>query len=195
MILLEVPYMNGSEEFVNYLHKSIQIKLPKDYTENEYTEELAETYVDTESYSYIKKSNKEFQIKIYKENDKYYIRVSSETPLNNLDVVINYVFLDQSPKRLYSIDYDNGVIHFSEELVEDYKINYQYSNLLVTGKKSEQLSEEQFNFVNDNVNIKNYIENSSVSFLYKKTREEHRNITPILKNLKVNYILKDAISL
>ena len=96
---------------------------------------------------------------------------------------------------MYSVNYDLGLIHFSEKTSKDYKIEYQYDSIICTGKSAHQLLTPEFNMVNNNINIKNYKENSLIYFLYKKEVIVHRNLTPVIQDLKLNYIIKDDISL
>ena len=46
--------------------------------------------------------------------------------------------------------------------------------------------------VNNNINVKNYKENSLIYFLYKKEVIVHRNLTPVIQDLKLNYIIKSC---
>ena len=52
-----------------------------------------------------------------------------------------------------------------------------------------------FNIVNKTINIKNFKENSYISLLYKNENMHHRNITPIVNNLKINYITNNENSI
>ena len=82
-----------------------------------------------------------------------------------------------------------------EKRLQEYKIEYQYDSIICTGKSAHQLLTPEFNMVNNNINIKNYKENSLIYFLYKKEVIVHRNLTPVIQDLKLNYIIKDDISL
>ena len=121
--------------------------------------------------------------------------LESEQKLKNLKLNIQYTYKNNNPKNLYSVNYDLGLIHFSEKTSKEYKIEYQYDSIICTGKSAHQLLTPEFNMVNNNINIKNYKENSLIYFLYKKEVIVHRNLTPVIQDLKLNYIIKDDISL
>ena len=196
-MLLEVPYINGYNEFLEYFSKEVYIEIPKDYNETEFQLELSESEVilDSLTYSNILNLNIDFKIIIKDINKKFYIILNSEQNLNDLKLELQYTYKNIKPKKLYSIDYDKGLVHFSEKTTKKYSIEYQHDNLLCTGKSAIQLLSEDFNIVNKNINIKNYKENSSIFFLYKKQEISHRNLSPVLQDLKLNYIIKDDISL
>lgn len=196
-MLLEVPYINGYNEFLEYFSKEIYIHIPSNFDAYIYKTELSEVEILLDSLSYINTSNLSinFKIKIEKIIEKYYLIIESEQILNNLKLSIQYTYKNTRPKKLYSIDYEKGVIHFSEKTIKNYEITYSYDNVICTGKSATQLLNKDFNSVNKNINIKNFKENSSIFFLYKKEEVSHRNLTPVLQDLKLNYIIKDDISI
>lgn len=196
-MLLEVPYINGYNEFLEYFSKEVYINIPSDYNNSYYKTELSESEVILESLAFINISNiiLDFKIKLEKIKEKYYLIIESERNLNNLKLSIQYTYKNIRPKNLYSINYTEGIIHFSEKTTKNYEISYSYDNLICTGKSAKQLLNKEFNEVNKTINVKNLKENSSIFFLYKKEEISHRNLTPVLQDLKLNYIIKDDISL
>lgn len=196
-MLLEVPFINGFNEFIEYFSKEISIDIPSDYDSNVYKLELLETEVleDSITFSNILSLNIDFKINIEKEDKTYFLYVLGEEVLENLKLSVQYTYKNINPKSLYSVDYTKGLIFFSEETDTEYEVEYEYDNILCTGKDATQLVAEDFNMVNGNINIKNYKENSLLFFLYKKNEIVHRNLTPVLKDLKLNYIIKDDVSL
>ena len=196
-MLLEVPFINGFNEFIEYFSKEISIDLPSDYNLNFYKIELLEYEVleGSVTYSNILSLNLDFKISIEKEDKTYFVYVLGEEALNNLKLSVQYTYKNINPKDLYSVDYDRGLVYFSEPTTVDYEIEYDFDNILCTGKAATQLVAEDFNMVSGNINIKNYKENSLLFFLYRKNEIIHRNLTPVLKDLKLNYIIKDDISL
>lgn len=196
-MLLEVPYINGYDEFLEYFSKEAYIEIPKNYNNYIYELELSEAEVLSESLSYnnILNLGLTFKVSIKERNSKFFVTIESQEFLNDLKLSIQYTYKNTRPKKLYSVDYTNGLVHFSEKTVKKYEIIYEYDNMICTGKAANQMFNEDFNSVNKNINIKNFKENSSIFFLYKKEEVSHRNITPVLQDLKLNYIIKDDISL
>ena len=193
--LTEIPYINGYKEFLELLSKQIKINI-KDYV-FKYTVELSEENILNDSLSFINQSQniKHITIELRQENKKYFLDISSPESLIDTDLLINYTFNNTNPKKLYSVDYDNSTIHFSESLDKPLNISYKFDNILVVGKKAKQLTEEEYSLVNKTINIKNFKENSYISFLHKNENISHRNITPIVNNLKINYITNNEQSI
>lgn len=193
--LIEIPYNNGHKEFLELLTKQIKIHIA-DYVFN-YTVELSEDSIVNESLSFINQSQniKKINIELRQENNKYFLDISSPESLVDTDLLISYTFNNTNPKKLYSIDYANSIIYFSEDLDEAINVSYNFDNILTTGKQAYQLSGEEYNIVNKTINIKNFKENSYISFLYKNENMHHRNITPIVNNLKINYITNNENSI
>lgn len=198
MRLLEIPFINGYTEFIEYFSKEFTIELNSTYGEREYTLELDELKVLEKSlvYTFPERVFEDLEVSIKKnEDNKYLIHFISVNPLSNLKVIVNYTYENTDPKYLYSVDYTKGIIHFSENIDRDYKITYEADNLISTGKQAKQLKEEDFIEVDKIFNIRNYKDNTSIFFLYKNDVTEHRNVTPILQDIKINYIIKDDLSL
>ena len=196
-MLLEIPFINGYNEFVEYFSKEIYIDLDENFNFNTYEIELLEDSVTEDSITYLDvlNSNIDFNLKLIVRDKIYYIVIESAQILQNLKLNIQYTYKNNNPKNLYSIDYSTGIVFFSEKTSKEYSIEYEYDNLICIGKASKQLLETDFNFVSKIINIKNYKENSLISFLYKKENTVHRNITHVIHDLKLNYIIKDDISL
>ena len=196
-MLLEVPFINGYNEFIEYFSKEIYVELGSTYDSYIHEVELLEVAVleDSVSYTDVLNSTLDFKIKLETRNGINYLVLESEQKLKNLKLNIQYTYKNNNPKNLYSVNYDLGLIHFSEKTSKDYKIEYQYDSIICTGKSAHQLLTPEFNMVNNNINIKNYKENSLIYFLYKKEVIVHRNLTPVIQDLKLNYIIKDDISL
>lgn len=195
--LLEVPFVNGYNEFLEYYSKKITIKIPANLNENKYMVELLEDEVIKNSLEYILPNNilEEFEVEILEVGDKYYLEIKSESNLPSFNLNFNYTYRNTNPKELYSVDYEKGTIYFSEATGDVIEVRYTYDNILCIGKSAYQLLSNEFNNVNNNINIKNYEENTSIYFIYKNNVIKHRKLTPILKDLKLNYIIKDDMSL
>lgn len=198
MRLFEIPFINGYTEFIEHFSKEFLVQLNNSYSGTIYELELDELKVIEKSliYSFPEEERESLEVSIYKNSDnKYIIKFEDLNNLSNLKVLINYTYESTDPKYLYSIDYEKGIIYFSEPLDKAYKITYNADNLISTGKEARQMDEEEYNEVNKIFNIRNLKDNSSIFFLYKNDTTEHRNITPILQDIKVNYIIKDDLSL
>lgn len=197
--LLEIPFSNGYNEFLEYYTKTSTVVIPSGQTGTEYRLELPEEDINKDSLSYVLpyKGEASYNISIQEEGDKYILVIQSktETPTFPNSILINYTYKNLNPKSLYSIDYDKGIIHFSEQLANTLVLEYQYDNILCIGKSATQLMNKDFNNVSNNINIKTFEENSFIYFIYRNNTTEHRQLTPIVKDLKINYILKDEVSL
>lgn len=193
--LLEIPFINGYSEFLEYFSREFLLNISEDTLS--YKIELDEDKVlpKTLTHSFPELSRDSIKVSIEKEGSKYFLKVENTESLKDTKLLVSYTYENTQPKELYSINYTEGVIHFSEPVDKELRIDYKSDNLISTGKAAKQLSEEDYTEVNKVFNIRNPKDNTSIFFLYKDTREEHRNITPILNNIKVNYILKDATSL
>ena len=83
------------------------------------------------------------------------------------------------------------------------KVNYKWAKIADVQKSLRSIVQKGIdNIDTDNRQesfsreaINNFKENSSISFVYKNNIEKHRKLTPIVQNLKLNYILKDDLSL
>ncbi len=198
MKLLEVPFINGYNEFIEYFSKEIIIEIPDNFNKTRYSLELIEEDIFPDTLSYINMTNLNisFNVFITKNNEKSSIIIETYGELlNNLKLKVSYTFKNNEPKYLYSVDYNDGIVYFSEALEKTVSINYKYDNIFTIGKSAKQLKNNDFNNVDNNININNFKENSSISFVYKNNIEKHRKLTPIVQNLKLNYILKDDLSL
>lgn len=195
--LLEVPFVNGYNEFLEYYSKKLTIKIPENLNNSIYTVELLEEEVLKNSLEYVLPNNidDDFEVSIKQIEDKYYLEVKGDTILPSFNLNINYTYRNNNPKDLYSVDYTKGTVFFSEPTSDIIDIEYTYDNILCIGKYASQLSSNEFNNVGGNINIKNYEENTSVYFIYKNNVIKHRKLTPILKDLRLNYIIMDDMSL
>lgn len=197
MKLFEIPFINGYTEFIELFSKEFLIELDNTFNERVYEIELDELKILEKSlnYSFPEEELYSLDIQIFKRDNKYFIKIESSEVLRNLKVSINYTYENTDPKYLYSVDYTKGIIYFSDLVEKDYKISYSSDNLISTGKEARQMEEEEYNEVNKIFNIRNPKDNSSTFFLYKNDVTVHRNVTPILQDMKVNYIIKDDLSL
>lgn len=194
-MLIEVPFINGYKEFEEILSKEMTIEVKEDISN--YTIDLLDTNIIPESISYVNLSENELfiNLKIINSNRKDVLYITSNKSLKNTLLKITYSYNNKNPKGLYSVAYDSGVIYFSEETSKRYNIKYNYDSILCIGKDVNQLDSKDFIHVNKNINISNFKENSYIYFVYKNKAIISRNITPILQNLKLNYITKDEKSL
>ena len=195
--LLEVPFINGYNEFLEYYSKKVTIKIPENLNNVKYTVELLEEEVLKHSLEYILPNSvtEDFEVSIIEIGNKYFLEIKSEHFLPSFNLNFNYTYRNNNPKDLYSVDYTKGTLYFSEPTSDILDVEYTYDNILCIGKSAYQLLANEFINVSNNINIKNYEENTSVYFIYKNNVIKHRKLTPILKDLRLNYIIKDDMSL
>ena len=190
--VLEIPFINGYTEFIEHFSRELTIEARGNLT---HEVELNEPKVLDKTFTYSFPDNvQDIKVSLVKRGSRFYVVLSSDRPLD-VKILVSYTYENIDPKRLYSIDYDRGIIHFSEKIDSEYRITYQSDNLISTGKKARQMEGEEFSEVNKKFNIRNHRDNSSILFLYKNDIQEHRNTTPVLQDMKINYILKDDLSL
>ena len=125
-MLLEVPFINGYNEFIEYFSKEIYVELGSTYDSYIHEVELLEVDVleDSVSYTDVLNSTLDFKIKLETRNGINYLVLESEQKLKNLKLNIQYTYKNNNPKNLYSVNYDLGLIHFSEKTSKDYKIEF-----------------------------------------------------------------------
>lgn len=179
----EMPFINGYSEFLEYFSREITLPL----TAGVHKIELDEDKILEDTLTWTGDAS----VRLIKE-DRWYaeIEVTAGT-----SVSLFYTYENTAPKGLYSVDYPNGLVFFSELVDTDLSVTYRISHLLTTGKKARQMKEEEYSLSENSLTIRNPKDNATIFLLSKKTSIEHRNVTPLVHSLKVNYLLKDERSL
>lgn len=189
----EIPYINGNTEFREVLTKTLDINLPS--TTGDIIQELSEPGILPETVTLMLRSPYVVSHRVEKVGDTWQVIITPSVIGSPLDLTVTYSFVSQGSQRLYSVDYQKGVIWFSERIREALETSYRYDRMLVTGKKAKQLDPRGFNSFAGRVHINNLTEGSEISCLFTKKDSRLQTISPILQDLKVNYITLDRRSL
>lgn len=191
---LEVPFINGYTEFLEIYSKNIIIT--KDNVSTEFKYELSDKEVLPESITYFSNEGEAYlNIRYEKEDDISFLVIKPLTIIPKLNITVQYSYRNIEPKNMYSVDYNLGVVYFSEPTDKELLIEYESDRILLVGKKAHQLDNTQYSYIDGKVNINNFKDNSSIYFVYTKNKNIKRNISPVLQDLKLNYITMDPRSL
>lgn len=192
--LTEVSFINGSEEFKSYRNYTKTIIVDRNSNElSTIRMELNEKEIDLESLS-IEIQGK-YDVPVYWRK----INGSSSNLLEAYltgfvfiegDIIeVNYIGLNEAVSDLYSVDYESGVLYLAAETNVPLNIDYKFYNTMIKGKKAEQLDDEDYQISDTEATVNNYKTDTTYKLIYnvvQKTAEEYT--TPILNNIKVNYI-------
>lgn len=192
---IEVPFINGYTEFLEIFSKTIEVK--RSGVTSNLKIEFTEPDVIPESLSYFTENSEgeNLKLKVVKEDDVSFLVIEIDKHIADLHIKVSYSYRSTEPKNMYSVDYNKGVIFFSEPLETETEVSYESDRIFITGRKGRQLDQTEFSYVEGKVNINNFKENTTISFLYSKKKEVKRNISPVLQDLKMNYITTDSRSL
>lgn len=193
--LTEVAFIDGTSEFKSFrsLTKTYVVK-PEETQSQSITIELPGLNIDTSSL--IVNIENKFEINVY------YKPINNKEPnivelylLNNdifieEDVItLTYLATNTISSQLYSVDYENGILYLAGETNLDLQVDYNFYNTFLTGKKTEQLKEDDYIVTGTEVDIKNFKQNSNYTLLYSTEQTLDKiYTTPVIKNIKVNYI-------
>lgn len=192
---VEVPFINGYTEFVEVFSKTLDVKVGGNLLTPKRIE-FVETEVLPESLTYHSNTDEFYvELSIVREEDTTYLEVTPKGSVKDLDITVSYSYISKEPKHFYSVDYNKGVIYFSEPTDKEVTISYESDKVLLVGKKATQLDESQYSYIDGKVNINNFKDNSTLYFVYTVNKDVKRNVSPTLQDLKVNYITMDPRSL
>lgn len=193
--LTEVAFKNGSEEFKSYRDYFKKRVITQDEGGSQTIKiELAEKEIDVETLV-IEISGK-YDIPVY-------WRKVNGASLNELEIYVtdlnlflaqdvlefSYTALNEAVSNLYSVDYETGVLYLAAETNVPLDVEYQFYNTMVTAKKATQLEPDAYVTTTADATINNYKSDSSYRLIFsikQDVKEEYT--TPVIKNLKVNYL-------
>ena len=190
--LTEVSFIDGSSEFKTYRSydksfiigettKSITLKLDhKEILDTSLEVSLRGRYDVPVYFKYISD----------KETDTVEVYVSGSDLMITEDVIeVRYTALNEAISDLYSVDYESGVLYLATPPNIDLGIEYESYNVLVKGKRAEQLESDNYKLTETDATILNYKPNTSYDFVYGLLKElADTYTTPLIDNIKVNYI-------
>lgn len=190
--LTEVSFIDGSSEFKTYRSydknfvigettKSITLKLDH--------KEILETSLEVSLKG-------KYDIPVYfknvsdKETDTIEVYVSGSDLMIEEDVIeVRYTALNEAISDLYSVDYEGGVLYLATPPNIDLGVEYEAYNVLVKGKRAEQLESDNYKLTETDATILNYKPNTLYDFVYGLEKElSDTYTTPLIDNVKVNYI-------
>lgn len=190
--LTEVSFKDGSSEFKTYRSyeknfiieettRSVTLKLEhKEILDTSLEVSIKERYDVPVYFKYISDN----------ETDTIEVYVDEGTLILTEDVIeVRYTALNEAISDLYSVDYENGVLYLATPPNIDLGIEYDAYNVLVKAKRAEQLEADNYKLTETDATILNYKANTSYDFVYGVTKEiSDTYITPLINNIKVNYI-------
>lgn len=191
--LTEVAFVNGSEEFKSFRNYTKSVTVTEGYFTS-FRIPLTEKEIDLTSIS-IELQDK-YDIPVYwrKVNGEAANTIEAYVNGTNLIVggdvlVLNYTGLNEAASDLYSVDYENGVLYLSTPTNVNLTVDYKFYNTLLKGKKATQLEDEDYNTTDVDVSIDNFRQDATYNLIYNvKQNTETEYTTPVLTNIKVNYI-------
>lgn len=193
--LTEVSFQDGSTEFKSYRNYTKKINVTDVMNGTSTLRiDLEEKEIDDESISIEIQGRYDVPVYYRKINgansNTIEAYLDSENVLIQGDVLeINYIGLNEAVSDLYSVDYENGVLYLATETNVGLSVDYKFYNTMVKGKKAEQLEDEDYVTDDTSASVNNYRADTSYRLVYnvvQQVAEEYT--TPILRNIKVNYI-------
>lgn len=193
--LTEVAFKNGSEEFKSYRdYFKKQVITQSENGSQTIKIVLAEKEVDVETL--VIEIEGKYDIPVY-------WRKVNGSSLNELEIYVtdsnlflegdvletSYVALNEAVSNLYSVDYETGVLYLAAETNVPLDIEYQFYNTMVTAKKATQLEPDAYVTTSADATINNYKSDSSYRLVFSVKQDiKEEYTTPVIKNLKVNYL-------
>lgn len=189
--LTEVSFIDGTSEFKSYRGYTKLYTIPNNTNNIVLTLESKE--LDLSSIEVSIKNRLETKV-FFKQNNSelntftFYLN-SDDMFISNDVLEINYIALNEATSDLYSVDYDNGLLYLATASNITLEVESESYNLLATGKQVEQLKSDEYSVSDDSCTINNYQTTSSYDIVYQTEQTETTNYTtPIISNVKVNYI-------
>lgn len=193
--LTEVSFKNGSEEFKSYRdYFKKQVITQSESGSQTIKIKLAEKEIDVETL--VIELEGRYDIPVY-------WRKVNGASLNELEIYVtetnlflagdvlefSYVALNEAVSNLYSVDYETGVLYLAAETNVPLDIEYQFYNTMVTAKKATQLEPDAYITTTADATINNYKSDSSYRLVFSVKQDiKEEYTTPVIKNLKVNYL-------
>lgn len=191
--LTEVAFINGSEEFKSFRNYTKTVTVGSGYFTSVRIP-LTEKEVDLASISVELQDKYDIPVYWRKVNGEATNTIEAYVSDSNLIVegdvlILNYTGLNEAASDLYSVDYESGVLYLSTPTNVELTVDYKFYNTLLKGKKATQLEDEDYNTTDIDVSIDNFRQDATYSLIYNvKQNTTTEYTTPILTNIKVNYI-------
>lgn len=193
--LTEVQFKNGVDEFKSYRNytKTVTIDITESSVSS-YSIELDNKEIDEESLTVEIEGRYEVPVYWRKINGKSsnFIEVYTDVgnTFGNGEVLnLNYVALNSHISDLYSIDYDNGLLYLANETNLELVCGCQFYNMFVTADYARQLTPDEYSTDASIATINNKIDTYKYLAVYNLTDStDDEYITPVIRNVKVNYI-------
>lgn len=193
--LTEVEFKNGVDEFKSYRNYTKKVII--DITDNSvstYSLELDNAEIDEDSLSV--EIDGRYEVPVYwrKINGKSANFIEIYTDADNTfgkgEIInLNYVALNSHVSDLYSIDYENGLLYLANETNLALVCGCQFYNMYLTGDFARQLYPDEYSTDASIASLNNKIDTYKYLAVYNLTDStENEYTTPVLRNVKVNYI-------
>lgn len=193
----EVPFINGLTEFEEVLGKTVSFPFISLSTETRVL--LPDSgVIITPNVVYSKESENpgELQLKYVQEGSFTYVQIKPLSTFNGkvtIHITYSYKVLDR--RKLFSVDADKGILYLSEFQDEPLVLGYKVDKLMLKGRAATQLFSEHFTKTDDKIQLKNYKQGSTISLLSTTPRTLTRSVSPVLQDVKLNYITLDDRSI
>ena len=205
-MLIEVPYIDGKSEF------TVSNKERSTSNRSKNRIKISPYLIDNDSLAVLGGSSviknrvySEFELVdlgdyfIYKSEEEdaghpyYEIRLPNNifTP-DIIDSIIEYDVnsINKSSAGIYSVDYKRGILYSSSPIDGNTSIEYQYSNILISGTSGRLLKEDQYKETKTTLTLNGNIEESTIGIVYKDKGEEDIKYmsSAKLKNITINIL-------
>lgn len=192
--LKEVGFINGATEFKSFRNYTNNVEIITDKAIQNYVIDLSGTEINSDTLT-VQVKNK-YEIPVYwrhvngDADNKIEIYTTDQYYFYNEDIVeINYVALNTATSSLYSVDYDKGILYLANSTNVDLNITYSFYNLMVFGRKSEQLKTDKYESSSSLVRIFNFTQGFNyTTVLSLSTNKPEEYTTPFISNIKINYL-------
>lgn len=193
--LTEVEFKNGVDEFKSYRNYTKKVIIDiTDSSVSTYSLELDNAEIDEDSLSV--EIDGRYEVPVYwrKINGKSANFIEIYTDADNTfgkgEIInLNYVALNSHVSDLYSIDYENGLLYLANETNLALVCGCQFYNMYLTGDFARQLYPDEYSTDASIASLNNKIDTYKYLAVYNLTDStENEYTTPVLRNVKVNYI-------
>lgn len=191
--LTEVNFIDGIQEFSVLAYKK---EIHTVNTDQEFMKslELTTNYeiedIDNIQISIKDRYEVKLEVRYVTDQEKNKIIVYTDDFILNQDQIeITYLYTNSQPTNFFSLDYDNGILFLSSSTNANIELVYEFFVTFVTGSKATQLNTNEYNVVDNIVEIKEQQENMKYLVIYNyNTLLDVPKSTPSIQNVKINYI-------
>lgn len=205
-MLLEVPYVDGKSEFIVSSRQQSTSNRSKNKIK------ISPYFIDNDSIiilggSSVIKNRVYSELELVDSGD-YYIYKSVPSDVGHpyyeirlpdniftsdiIDTIIEYDVnnINRSNAGIYSVDYESGTLHSSSPIDGNTYIEYQYSNIILSGTSGRLLKEEEYKETKTTLTLNGNIEEDTIGIVYKDKGEEEIKYmsSSKLKNITINVL-------